>query len=98
MPVHVAAQPWPSTANASIEGECKDRIDDIARRRRAIVVDWRIASPITREDRNYWDSLHYRLPIAQRLAGEIVDAAVDRRDSQDGSYIIRVDGSAETRR
>ena len=98
MPVHVAAQPWPSTANASIEVECKDRIDDIARRRRAIVVDWRIASPITREDRNYWDSLHYRLPIAQRLAGEIVDAAVHRRDLQDGSYIIRVDGSEETRR
>ena len=78
MPVHVAAQPWPDTADASIEAECKDRIDVIARQRGATVIDWRIASPITREDRNYWDPLHYRLPIAQRVAREMVEAAVHR--------------------
>ena len=98
MPVHVAAQPWPDTAGASIEAECKDRIDVIARQRGATVIDWRIASPVTREDSNYWDPLHYRLPIAQRVARELVEAAVHGRASEAGSYVIRVRGAEEARR
>ena len=90
MPVHVAAQPWPDSVGASIEDECKARIDAIARRHNATVIDWRIASPITREDRNYWDPLHYRLPVARLFARQLVDAAVHGREAEDGSYVIRV--------
>lgn len=89
MPVHVAAQPWPGTWEAAVEMECKQRIAAIARARAAIVIDWRISSPLTRNDANYWDALHYRLPVATRIATEI-GAAVEGRSSSDGSYVITV--------
>ena len=91
-PVHVSAQPWPGSRDAAVENECKDRIVALARRHGATVIDWRIHSPITREDSNYWDRLHYRLPIAQRFTRELIAAAVEGRESEDGSYVIRVRG------
>lgn len=90
MPVHVVAQPWPGTKAAAVEAECKARIADIGRSRGAKVIDWRIASSITRDDRNYWDNLHYRLPIAQRLAQDLIEAVVNGRESTDGTYKILV--------
>ena len=90
MPVHVAIQAWPGTRAAAVEAECKTRIMAIARERGAKVIDWRIASPITTDDSNYWDALHYRLPIAQRIARELIDAALDGKESADGSYRLLV--------
>jgi hypothetical protein len=90
MPVHVAAQAWPGTREAAVEAECKARIAAIGRAHGAKVVDWRIASPITTNDSNYWDGLHYRLPIAQRIARELIDAALNGRDSPDGDYRLLV--------
>ena len=90
MPVHVAAQAWPGTRQAAVEAECKSRIEAIARAYGAKVIDWRIASPITTNDSNYWDGLHYRLPIAQRIAHELVEAARDGKDSPEGDYRIVV--------
>jgi len=90
MPVHVALQAWPGTHDAAADAECKERIASIARARDAKVVDWRIASPITTNDANYWDGLHYRLPIAQRIARELADAALNGRESADGSYRLVV--------
>jgi hypothetical protein len=86
MPVHVAAQPAPGSREAAIEAECKERIAAVARRRGARVVDWRIASALTREDTNYWDALHFRLPIAERVARETSQAALQGREAADGSY------------
>ncbi len=86
MPVHVAAQPVPGSLTAANENECKARIAAIGRKWHAKVIDWRIPSPITREDTNYWDSLHYRVPIAQRLAREIAEAAVTGAPSSEGTY------------
>lgn len=90
MPVHVALQGWPGTRAAAVEAECKARIEAIARARGAKVIDWRIASPITTNDSNYWDALHYRLPIAQRIGRELIDAALKGQDSPDGSYRLPV--------
>jgi hypothetical protein len=90
MPVHVAAQPTPGSRGAARERECKDRIAGIARKRGASIVDWRFASTITREDTNYWDPLHYRLPIAERIALELAAAVLEGRTSPDGSYRIIV--------
>jgi hypothetical protein len=90
MPVHVAAQPRPGTVDAAIEAECKARIASIARVRGAKVVDWRIASPITTADMNYWDSLHFRLPIAQRIARDLPAAILAGRDSNDAAYRLVV--------
>jgi hypothetical protein len=90
MPVHVALQAWPGTHNAAVDAECKARIASIARTRGAKVVDWRIASPITTNDENYWDGLHYRLPIAQRIARELTEAVLDGTESPEGDYKLTV--------
>ena len=90
MPVHVAAQPWPGSEDAAIETECKARIAAIAQARGAKVIDWRIASSLTRDDANYWDRLHYRLPIADRIAGQLAAAVLSGEASNDGTYRITV--------
>jgi hypothetical protein len=90
MPVHVAGQAWPGTRDAAVAAECKARIAAIGRARGAKVIDWRIASPITRNDENYWDGLHYRLPIARRLSDELVGAVLNGTESTDGSYRLLV--------
>jgi hypothetical protein len=90
MPVHVAIQAWPGTPAAAVEAECKARIAATARRHGATVIDWRIASPITTDDSNYWDGLHYRLPIAQRIARELIDAVLNGTPSSQGDYRIVV--------
>jgi hypothetical protein len=89
MPVHVAAQPWPGTREAAIEGECKARIAQIARARGATVIDWRIASPLTSNDANYWDNLHYRVPIATHLARQL-GALAAGKNTEDGTYRLTV--------
>ena len=86
MPVHVAAQPWPGTHAAAVEAECKARIAAIAGRHGAKVIDWRINSALTRDDLNFWDSVHYRVPIATRIAKELGPAILSGRGSDDGSY------------
>jgi hypothetical protein len=88
MPVHIAAQAWPGTRPAAVEAECKTRIAAIGREHGAKVIDWRIASPITTNDENYWDGLHYRLAVAQRIGRELVGAVLNGTQSSDGSYRI----------
>src|SRR5436305_7644937 len=90
MPVHVAAQAWPGTRDAAVEAECKTRIAAIGRTNGAKVIDWRIASPITTDDANYWDGLHYRLPIAQRITKELIAAALSGTESAQGDYRLIV--------
>jgi hypothetical protein len=90
MPVHVAAQPAPGTRQEQAEIACKRQIAAIAARRHAIVIDWRIASSITEDDGNYWDALHYRLPLAQRIARETAQAALNGLPSREGDYQIVV--------
>src|ERR1043165_1289120 len=84
MPVHVAIQAWPGTRAAAVEAECKTRIAAIAHERGTKVIDWRIASPITTDDSNYWDALHYRLPIAQRIARGLTGAALAGKKTAGG--------------
>ncbi len=88
MPVHVAAQPVPGTREAAIEAECKARIVAIGKTRNAVVVDWRIPSTITTRDENYWDSLHYRLPIARRIADDLAGPVRQGRNATDGTYRV----------
>jgi hypothetical protein len=90
MPVHVAAQPWPGTRDAAVDEECKARIAAIARARGAKLIDWRIVSPLTTNDANYWDRLHYRLPIGNRIAADLAAAVLDGRESEDHAYRLVV--------
>jgi len=89
MPVNVAAQPAPGTRQAQVEAECKLRIAAIARNRGAKLIDWRIASPMTTNDLNYWDRLHYRVPVATRIADELAAATLSGQQSADYRIIVR---------
>lgn len=89
MPLHVAAQPTPGSRDAAVAAVCTDRIAAIARRHGVRFVDFAIASPITTVDANYWDPLHYRLPIANRIVAGLKAAAETGRDAPDGTYKVR---------
>jgi hypothetical protein len=89
-PVHVRALPAAGSYADALQTECKRRIAVIARRRGAILVDWRIVSPLTTEDSHFWDPLHYRLPIAHGLIDDLGHIANEGRESPDGSYRILV--------
>jgi hypothetical protein len=89
-PVHMHMLPEPGSLREAHEAECKRRIATIARQRGATLVDWRIASSISSEDAHYWDPLHYRLPIADRLIDDLAHVVHEGRESPDGSYRILV--------
>lgn len=87
-PIHVAAQAAPGSYDAAIDAECKARIAVIAGRHRAAALDFRLPSPLTLDDANYWDKLHYRLPVAARLVDDLKTAVDTRRDATDGTYRV----------
>jgi hypothetical protein len=89
MPLHIAAQPVPGSLAAAQIEVCKVRISGIARKHSVKVVDFSIPSEITTNDANYWDPLHYRLPIAGRIVDGLKAAADTGRDAPDGIYRIR---------
>ena len=87
-PVHVAFLPRPGSLEAARDAECKRRVADIARRRGATLVDFRNPSPVTTEDSNFWDPLHYRIGVAKRLVGALKQARDSGRDAEDGFYRV----------
>jgi hypothetical protein len=87
-PVHVSVQPRPGTHEAAVEAECKRRVVEIARRRHATVVDFDLRSPVTTDDSNYWDPLHYRIGIARRIAAALKEAHTSGSDGPDGFYRV----------
>jgi len=86
MPAHIAAQPLPGSKEAAREAECKARIAAIARSHRAPFIDFKIHSEITANDANYWDRLHYRLPIADRIVSDIQRALATGKDDPNGDW------------
>lgn len=88
MPVHVAAQGLPGTAKGAREAACKARVAAIGARHGARVVDFRIPSSVTTDDTNYWDALHYRLPIAGRIVTALGTALATGRDDPQGFYRV----------
>ena len=50
-----------------------------------VAADFMIPSAITQNDDNYWDALHYRVAIADRLASELAEASRGEA-SQSGDY------------
>ncbi|WP_375464268.1 hypothetical protein [uncultured Methylobacterium sp.] len=88
MPVHAVMQGLPGTAQGVREAACKAQVAAIGRARGAVVVDFRIPSPITTRDENYWDALHYRLPVAARIVEGLRAAAQTGLDAPDGAYRV----------
>jgi len=90
LPVHAHVLPETGSPREAREAECKRRVAAIAVRRGAMLVDWRIVSPLSLEDSNFWDPLHYRLPIGGRLIDDLDHIVHEGGESPDGDYRILV--------
>ncbi|MEH3116753.1 MAG: hypothetical protein PGN25_03900 [Methylorubrum populi] len=89
-PVHVSQQGAPGTPAGEREAACKGRVARIGAARGATVVDFRIPSPITTQDANYWDPLHYRLPVAGRIVAGLKAAQASGQDDPGGVFRVLV--------
>jgi hypothetical protein len=88
MPTHIASQALPGSPEAAFVQLCKARLADVGKRHGAPVIDFRIRSSITSRDSNFWDVLHYRLPIAHRIVDDIARAVTTRLDDPAGDWIF----------
>ncbi len=86
VPAHIAAHPASGSAKAARREECKARIAAIARRHEAPFIDPDIHSEITANDANWWDRLHHRLPIADRIVNDIEKALATGKDDPKGDW------------
>ncbi len=76
MPSEIGQHGAPGSDAAALLEACKRAVSGIAAATpAATVVDFQIASPITRSRDNYWDPLHYRITVADRLMQDIAAAA-----------------------
>lgn len=83
-PYHVFRQPVPGSREAAQWDECRRRLVAIAAAAaNAHVLDFMIPSDITRDDRNYWDPLHYSVEVAGRIARLIGEGVESRRSRPD---------------
>ena len=87
-PIHAGAQPIPGQATAFRETECKARMADMAKQRGVPLVDFRIRSNITMTDENYWDPLHYRIGIAERIVNGLAAAVTSAADDPNGDWKV----------
>ncbi|HMO30798.1 hypothetical protein [Enterovirga sp.] len=87
-PVHAGALPPPGSAAAAADDACKRKIVEALGSRSALVLDYRHRSPLTDEDSNFWDTLHYRLPIAARIVEDIRSGLESPRAAEDDRYRI----------
>lgn len=67
--------------------ECKARVLAIAADHKVTAIDYMRESPITREDDNYWDPLHYRAAVA-RIIEQDLGAVLDGRSEPQAWYGI----------
>lgn len=88
MPVHANAQGRQGTAAGLREAACKAQAAAIGTRRHALVVDFRLPSAVTTDDMNYWDALHYRLPVAARIIASLKAAEDTGADDTQGFYRV----------
>lgn len=73
-PYSFAALPKPGEADAiAVWAECKRRVAALAAAMpNTLALDFMRPSPITDEATNYWDGIHFREPIADRLVEDLV--------------------------
>jgi hypothetical protein len=88
MPVHAVAQPRPGSAQARREEACKVAMARLAARHGSALLDFRIHSPVTRTDANYWDPLHYRVSIARRLEQALFTAHTTLQSDPQGFWRV----------
>jgi len=89
VPYHVAGQPRPGSEAEAKWNECRRRVARIAAdHANASVLDFMIPSEITRHDTHYWDSQHYTVEIADRLARLIHKGATEGAEPGDPFRVL----------
>ena len=71
----VTAQKWTACKQAVVR--------DVAAIPNVTVADFMIPSPITRDRANYWDPIHYRVPVADQLMRDLADAEHGKTNDDD---------------
>jgi hypothetical protein len=88
VPYYVGAGVAPGDYPDKRMNECKRRVAAIAAATpNTMLFDFMIGSGITRDPLNYWDPLHTRVGIAERVATDLADAAAGK-PSANGDYRI----------
>lgn len=88
-PTHAASLPREGSQDARFHDACKAAIGAIAARQGAVLVDYAHMSSVTRADDNYWDPLHFRLPIARRVESDLAAVAKGNDPKADGVAIVK---------
>jgi hypothetical protein len=88
-PLHAGAQPREGSAAWQRLQDCKAQIERIAAGQGAVIADYAHGSQLTRADDNYWDPVHYRLPIARRIEADLIALAQGRRPAEDPALDVR---------
>ncbi len=77
VPYSQRIMPPPGSAGDAVWAECKRRVTALAQQMpNSLVLDFMLPTPITNVANNYWDGLHYRHEIADRVVHDL--AAADR--------------------
>lgn len=77
MPLWLGSQGAPGSDSFARAEACKRQVVAMARGRpNTVVLDYWRRSPITREPTNYWDPMHYRDAVAERIEATLRRAAV----------------------
>ncbi len=83
-PTHVALQGEPGSDFAANYAACKSAVKAIAAAiPNTVVVDFLFPSPITTDRANYWDPVHYRVPIADRIMADLAASLAGRNTTDD---------------
>ena len=87
VPYHISGQPAAGSPQLERWRACKAALARIvAAIPGAVGVDFMLPSPITREDANYWDRLHYRVGIGVRIARDLAKASEGRFSDDDPDF------------
>jgi hypothetical protein len=97
VPYHHVLMSPPGSPGALVWNECKRRVARLAARTpNALALDFMLPSPITESDDNYWDALHTRVGIADRLARDL--AAAERGEASADFRVLSPEGTESARR
>ena len=87
-PSHVSLQGGLGSDYAATLFACKTQVTAIAARvPGTVVADFLIPSPITSDMSSYWDPVHYRVPVADRVMADLA-AAVAGQDNFDERILL----------
>ena len=74
-PSHLSFQGTPGSDYAAMWDACRAQVTAIAAATpHTTLLDFNVPSPITADANHYWDPVHYRLPIADRIAHDLATA------------------------